>query len=101
MTKTLHTLLFSIVFCAAAVAQPTLQMNVLPEIGDVVTFYDADTTNVSEGVAGASQTWDFSGLQLSAGSTGIQYIYLDPAATPAQFAGNFPGANIARPWQLC
>ena len=93
MTKTVHTLLFSIVFCAAAVAQPTLQMNVLPEIGDVVTFYDVDTTNVSEGSAGANQAWDFSGLEATA--PGIQYIYLDPAATPAQFAGNFPGANIA------
>lgn len=93
MTKTLHTLLFFSAFCATALAQPTLQMNVLPEIGDVVTFYDADTANVSEGSAGANQTWDFSGLEATA--PGTQYIYLDPAATPAQFASNFPGANIA------
>ena len=74
-------------------AQPTLQMNVLPNIGDVVTFHEADTTNISEGNAGANQTWNFSGLQPASGVPAVEYYYLAPASTP--YASSFPTANYA------
>jgi hypothetical protein len=44
-------------------AQPTLQMNVVGQIGDIVTFQVADTLNISQGNAGANQTWNFSNLK--------------------------------------
>ncbi len=74
-------------------AQPTLQMNVLPNIGDVVTLYECDTANVNPGNAGSNLTWDFSGLQPIAGTTGIPYHYLAPSSTP--YAALFPAANFA------
>ncbi len=76
-------------------AQPQLQMNVVPEIGDVVTFYEADTNGVTQGNAGANQTWNFSGLQPLVGVDPVQYFYLAPANTPPQYASKFPTANLA------
>jgi len=80
-------------FLGSAIAQPTLQMNVLPNIGDVVTFHEADTANYNEGNAGANQTWNFSGLQPMSGVPAVEYYYLAPANTP--YASSFPTANYA------
>ncbi len=74
-------------------AQPTLQMNVLPNIGDVVKLYEADTNNISQGNPGANQTWNFAGLQPLSGVPGVEYYYLLPANTP--YAASFPTANYA------
>ncbi|GAB4488958.1 MAG: hypothetical protein OHK0019_05900 [Saprospiraceae bacterium] len=70
-------------------------MNVVPEIGDVVTFYEADTTGVTQGNAGANQNWNFSGLQPLVGIALVQYFYLAPSSTPPRFASKFPTANFA------
>lgn len=80
-------------FSGSMAAQPTLQMNVLPNIGDVVTFHEADTNNISQGNAGANQTWNFSGLQPLSGVPAVEYYYLLPANTP--YAASFPTANYA------
>lgn len=88
MKKTSFTLLFTALYGGALLAQPQLQMNVLPEIGDVVTFYEADTTDVTQGNAGANQNWDFSNLTpLGAGT---KYYYVTRESTPLEYAGNFP-----------
>ncbi len=94
MKKTLFALLFAALYSSVLLAQPQLQMNVLPEIGDVVTFYEADTTDVTQGNAGANQNWDFSNLTpLGAGT---KYYYVAPSNTPLIYSGNFPdNANFA------
>ncbi|MBK8969315.1 MAG: T9SS type A sorting domain-containing protein [Saprospiraceae bacterium] len=82
-------------FCICAIAtnaQPILQMNAIPNIGDVTTFHVADPTGISEGNAGANQTWDLSALQDLDGVTPFLYEYLAPANTP--YASSFPGANF-------
>lgn len=73
-------------------AQPTIQNNVFPDIGDVLTLSDADTLNVKQGSAGANITWDFSALVLLSGSVPIQTQYISPVGTP--YAAEFPMANI-------
>lgn len=95
MKKSLFLPLFALFFSAALLAQPQLQMNVLPNIGDVVTFYEADTNGVSQGSAGANQNWDFSDLEPLAGVAGTLYHYIAPSNTPSQYASQFPGANFA------
>lgn len=95
MKKTIFLFFFSTLFCGSLFAQPQLQMNVVPEIGDVVTFYEADTLGVTQGNAGANQTWNFSNLQPLSDVDPVQYFYLAPASTPPQFASKFPTANFA------
>ncbi len=73
-------------------AQPTLQNNVFPNIGDVVTTSDADTINIDPGGVGANQTWDFTALTPLAGTTATQYTYI--AATGTPYTAEFPTANI-------
>lgn len=82
-------------FGASLLAQPVLQMNVVPDIGDVATIQDADTLNASPGNAGANQTWNFGNLQPLSGSPAVNYVYLAPASTPPQYASEFPSANLA------
>ena len=95
MKKSIFLLAFTCASAPFLFAQPTLQMNVVPNIGDIVLFQEADTNGITQGNAGANQTWNFSGLQPLSGSPAIQYIYLAPANTPAQFAATFPAANLA------
>ena len=73
-------------------AQPTLQNNVFPDIGDVITIRTADTININQGNAGANQTWNFSALQPEAGTTATQQVFVSPVGTP--YAAQFPLANI-------
>lgn len=95
MKKLLLPFALVVVFNCALFAQPMLQMNALPNIGDANTFYEADTNNINPGGPGGNQTWNFSNMQPQAGVPGVQYIYLAPSNTPAQYASNFPGANFA------
>lgn len=95
MKKTILLLAFSVLSAPFLFAQPTLQMNVVPNIGDVVLFQEADTNSITQGNGGANQTWNFTGLQPLSGSPAIQYIYLAPSNTPAQYAAKFPTANLA------
>lgn len=91
------TLLFALfaLFAGSLVAQPTLQMNVLPDIGTTVWLQEADTNSVAQGNAGPNQTWNFTGIQALSGTPATQYLYLAPSSTPAQFASVFPAANYA------
>jgi len=95
MKKTIFLFALSLFFSCVLLAQPQLQMNVVPEIGDVVTFYEADTNGVTQGNAGANQTWNFSNLQPLDDVDPVQYFYLAPANTPSQYASLFPTANLA------
>ena len=95
MKKTLLPLAMILAVNGLLLAQPALQMNVIPEIGDVVTFYEADTTNVHQGNAGPNQNWDFSTVQPFPGITGTQYFYVAPSSTPLLYSANFPAANFA------
>lgn len=88
----------SLLTCAAAAvlggalsAQPTLQNNVLPAFGDVVTQTEADTAGIAPGPAGANQTWDFSALTPVPGDHEVESTFAPAAGTP--FADQFPGAN--------
>jgi hypothetical protein len=85
---------FLLLFCAAMMqAQPVIQANIAPEIGDVVTYTQADTNNVSVGNAGANQTWNFATLQPLSGNSTSQQEYIAVAGTP--YAAMYPAANLA------
>ena len=74
------------------VAQPTLTAaNSQPQVGDIISSQYAYTTGVIPGVAGASKTWDYSGLSDSAATSVIQFML--PSATP--YSPTFPGANLS------
>jgi hypothetical protein len=85
-------LLCLMVISVNSIAQPTLTNSNNPVIGDVFSFYNADTTGVQPGSAGANQIWDFSGLSL--GSTLTSLSFVDPSTTPD--AASFPTSNIAQ-----
>ncbi len=92
LQKSIFTLLFFTLFTLLAHAQPVLQNTVLPDIGDVVQLTEGDTLNVSQGNAGANQTWNFSAWKILPGTTPTQYLYISPVGTP--YAANFPNATI-------
>jgi hypothetical protein len=76
-------------------AQPTLQNNVYPEVGDVITTTTAVTANnITEGSAGANQTWNFSGLQPDPQFSSTTFNFVAVGTTP--YAADFPGANLAQ-----
>jgi hypothetical protein len=86
-------LLICFLFSAAALAtlaQPVLNTDVLPNIGQSVYFYEADTNGVSHGQAGANQTWNFGSLD-PVGDP-VLYQYISPVGTP--YLSDFPGATI-------
>lgn len=95
MKKTISLLSLAALVCGSLLAQPTLQMNVLPAIGTSVMIQEADTNSAAQGNAGANQTWNFSGIQPLSGSPATQYLYLAPSNTPPQYASVFPTANFA------
>lgn len=77
--------------CAlGAAAQPVLQNNVFPELGDQITTVYADTTGIEPGAPGANQNWDFSNLQMVAPMSPV--TVQNAAATP--YAADFPFANL-------
>ena len=88
-TPTFLSLLFAATFIQA---QPTITVNNLPQLGDVVTIgrctdiIDADALDAS---AGAMQTWDFSGLTEFSEE---QFYFVDPATTP--WTADFPNSNL-------
>jgi hypothetical protein len=71
-----------------AISQPTIQSNWFPNVGNVFTSADIDATTLTEGSAGANQTWNYGNVVPQDIS---QYTIVDPASTP--FASSFPGAN--------
>lgn len=59
--------------------------------GNSSTLIEADTGSYTPGSAGASQTWNFSGLVIS--GTPYTTNYVAPSTTP--YASSFPGATVA------
>lgn len=80
-------------FAAQAQAQPILQNNVVPNIGDSYQLADADTFGIFQGNAGANQTWDLSALQPAGDTHRVQYHIIDPDGTP--YIIHYPNANLA------
>jgi len=83
-------LLISIVVSASAQAPVLTAANVGPEPGDVYLKYNADTTGVVNGAAGANQTWNYSNLVMT--GTQTSYNYINPASAPN--AASFPMATV-------
>lgn len=95
MKKTLFSLTLALAAQSALFAQPLLQMNVIPDIGDAATLYEADSNSINPGNTGANMTWNFSGLSPLAGTQPTPYFYLAPSNTPPAYAAKFPTANFA------
>lgn len=91
--KSIFTLLILAFLSSNSLAQPVLQNTVIPEIGDVVKLTEGDTVNVSQGNAGANQTWNFSNWHIQAGTQPVEYLYISPVGTP--YAANYPTATMA------
>lgn len=91
MKKTVCLLAFIAASGSTLLAQPTLQMNVVPEVGDFIYWARADSSTAQPGSPGANQTWDFSDLSSSTQPT--RYEYFTPANTP--YANEFPMATLA------
>jgi hypothetical protein len=89
MNKLLFFLLFLPFY---GMAQPVLGNNVFTQIGDIIKLQPAQPNNVSEGPAGANQSWNFSGL-IPKPSSAFQLKYLDAAVTP--YADSFAFSNMA------
>ncbi|MBK9175235.1 MAG: T9SS type A sorting domain-containing protein [Flavobacteriales bacterium] len=79
-------------FSATLVAQPTITVNNMPQVGDVVSVAlcsDAVDANALNASAGAMQTWDFSSLSVSSTE---QFNFLDPSGS--LWANDYPGSNL-------
>jgi hypothetical protein len=85
--------LLTTLFTAWAHAQPILQANVLPQIGDSYQIAAADTFGISEGFAGSNQNWNLSTLSPIGDTQRIQYHIVAPGGTP--YVTNFPTANVS------
>lgn len=80
-----------LLFGGLAQAQPILTSADIGAIG--TEFYlgiDTNLTGITEGAAGANQTWDFSGLDADIADT---IRFLDPAMTP--YGTDFPSSTLA------
>jgi hypothetical protein len=75
-------------------SQPVLTSDAIPDIGFEFTTIYCDTNNVSEGDAGANQTWDFSDLVQDANETPLVQSYIDPAN--GEQSSQFPNAEFAQ-----
>jgi hypothetical protein len=88
-------LFFVALTCALPItgqAQPILNTSSFNTIGDQIHLQPCHVNGVTEGSAGANQTWDLSNLQPRTGDD-YTLFYVDPAQTPN---GNlFPAANLA------
>jgi hypothetical protein len=91
MNKILVCSVVSLCFALPSMAQVTLTAaNLNPVAGDAFITKNCDTTGVTQGPAGASQTWNFSGLtDISTDSASVvPCMYMSPLCTWA------PGSNI-------
>lgn len=75
-------------------SQPTLNNDILPEIGTKITFMHYDTVGINSGSSGANQTWDFSDISISpyhAENETSEFV----APSEGFNANEFPEATIA------
>lgn len=84
-------ILFSLFWASFMTAQITIDESITPTIGETwaVKYMEAGTFN--QGPAGADQTWDFSGLDISS-AFDLDFEILDPADVLGN--ENFPGAEF-------
>ncbi len=80
-------------FVSLTQAQPILQNNVLPQIGDSYQIASADTNLITQGNPGANQTWNFTDLHPLGDTFRVQYKTVAPANTP--YVIHYPTANVA------
>lgn len=90
--KALSPLVFLALACPALTAQPVIDLQNLPQTGDVVTIgrcSDLIDGAALDASAGAMQTWDFSDLTEFSEE---QFIFVDPASTP--WTADNPNSNL-------
>ena len=82
----------AILFTVSLNAQPVINQNIIPTIGDRwdITFFEP--TNFNPGSGGANQVWDFSGLDIS-NAIDLNFQALNP--TDVLGHTNFPTADFA------
>ncbi|MDQ3021859.1 MAG: T9SS type A sorting domain-containing protein [Bacteroidota bacterium] len=83
-------ILFLILFTSQVFAQITLTGANNPSAGDIYHYTICDTTNITQGNAGANQTWSF--LSLTGIDSNTLYFV---AASTTPYAAQFPTSNIA------
>ncbi len=85
-------LLFSSLFTAAGImAQPTINLSGMPELGTVIFSSSVNAAGITPGAAGANQTWNFT-VYPDTGAVD-SFTFVSPESTP--FASTFPSATIA------
>ncbi|MEZ4790770.1 MAG: T9SS type A sorting domain-containing protein [Flavobacteriales bacterium] len=90
--KALSPLVVLSLLCPALTAQPVIDLQNLPQTGDVVTIgrcSDLIDDAALDASAGAMQTWDFSGLSEFSEE---QFVFVDPATTP--WTADNPNSNL-------
>lgn len=80
-------------FATLTQAQPILQNNVIPNIGDAYQIANADTFGIFQGSAGANQSWNLSALHPVGDTQRVDYHNIVPAATP--YVIHYPSATMA------
>jgi hypothetical protein len=93
MQKAIYLLAPALFGALTVAAQPTLSNNVFPEIGDQLTTIDGDPTTITQGNAGANQTWNFANLVPADSAVAQSGVVVAAAGTP--YAAQFPQANLA------
>ena len=80
-----------LLFAAGIIAQPTINLSGMPELGTVIFSSSVNAAGISPGAAGANQTWNFTAYP----DTGAvdSFTFVSPESTP--FASTFPSATIA------
>jgi hypothetical protein len=89
--KKLYVLLLSTCLIAPVLAQPTFTSADFIQIGDAITTFPLDPTGLTEGSAGANQTWNYSAATTT--GAGVTANAVSPASTP--YASMYPAANLA------
>ncbi len=92
MKQRMLQLMLPLLIHGISLAQPVLNAGSLNTIGDQIHYQPCQLSVVTEGPAGANQTWNFSGVIPKNGHDYIIY-YVDPAETPN--SNLFPFANLA------
>jgi hypothetical protein len=79
-------------------SQPTLDYNLVPEVGDTFTYYSLSSgQSLLPGNSGSDVVWDFSSLDLS-NTSQFTVNYSDPDDTP--YGNSFPNSNLSKVYSL-
>lgn len=91
--KSILTPIFLAFFAILAQAQPILQNNVVPNIGDSYQIADSDTFGIFQGNAGPNQIWNLSAMQPIGDTQRVDYHNIEPAGTP--YVIHYPTSTVA------